>query len=342
MIAYDIKNIDKGGNSMNAMNHWERVRATLKGEEVDRPAASLWYHLIDNTETTEKFAATVLNYYDKYDWDFLKVQNLGDYVPTGLSVGTWIDSGEKHFQSAQELAAMKVPDVTAGDFAKMEAAARLIKKGLDGRAPFIWTMTSPGVTIARLMPDPATFQHYLRTYPDEMNHALEVVADTMIAFAEKMVEAGTTGFFFGTNSLGTREVFTNEEYRERLSPYDLKVLKALPKVGSEFTLLHVCRSDCMVREFVDYPADIFNWDNRGVGNPSLAEIRAELNGRSVIGGISRGKKLESMTPAEVKAEVGTLRTALGTKNWFLGAGCAIPWTTPEANIRAVREAVDEV
>ena len=134
---------------------------------------------------------------------------------------------------------------------------------------------------------------------------------------------------------------TNEEYREKFSPYDLAVLHELPKAGSKFTLLHVCKNDCMVRELMDYPVDIFNWDNRQSKNPSISEVRAMAGGRSVIGGISRGKTLESMTPDEVKAEVRTLRTALGTKNYFVGSGCAIPWTTPEKNILAVREALDE-
>lgn len=326
---------------MTKMNHWERVHATLRGEEVDRPAGSLWYHLLNGTGTAEEFAATVLNYYNTYDWDFLKVQNLGAYTPTGFSVSTWTGSDAKYLDSAELLSAMQVPDTAQGDFAEMEKAARLIREGLNGRAPFIWTMISPGVAIARLMPDRDTFVRMLRAYPQEMDHALDVVADTMISFAEKMVEAGTTGFFYGTNSLGTRMVFSNEEYRERLTPYDLKVLNALPRAGSKFTLLHVCQNDCMVREFKDYPVDIFNWDNRGAGNPSLAEVRELIGDRSVIGGLSRGTRLENMTPGEVKAEVATLKTALGTKNWFFGSGCAIPWTTPEANIHAAREALDE-
>ena len=36
---------------MQSMNHWERVRATLKGEAVDRPAVSIWHHMIDGTDT---------------------------------------------------------------------------------------------------------------------------------------------------------------------------------------------------------------------------------------------------------------------------------------------------
>ena len=96
---------------MQSMNHWERVRATLKGEAVDRPAVSIWHHMIDGTDTVEQFAQTMLTYYNKYDWDFLKVQNLGAYVPTGLSVKTWFDSDEKYFRGADELAAMGYPDV---------------------------------------------------------------------------------------------------------------------------------------------------------------------------------------------------------------------------------------
>ena len=67
------------------MNKIERVDKVLKGEKVDRPPISLWYHFGIQHSSGEQFAKTPLEYFNRYDFDFLKVMN--DYfypVPEGL------------------------------------------------------------------------------------------------------------------------------------------------------------------------------------------------------------------------------------------------------------------
>lgn len=329
------------------MDHWERLRCTLAGNDVDRPPVSMWCHFWDRENTAEALAGSMLEYYNKYDWDFLKVQSRSTYAMEAFGLEVFYE-GAKHgvtkhpISGPKDYLALKVPDVTAGPFKEMLDAADLINQGLNKRAPFIWTIFSPMVLASRMMPKEATFLEYLREYPQEANHALNVVADTLIAFAGHMIEHGATGFFYGTNSWGTTDAITEEEYRKYIMPYDLKVLEALPKVGSEFTLLHVCRDHCMVKAFKDYPVQIFNWDSRGEGNPSLSEVRSLVKDRTVLGGMNFNQKLVDATPEQLTAEVAALHTAMGNKHWILGGGCAFPWTTPEANLHAIREAIDNV
>ena len=54
------------------MTHWERVRATLAGEEVDRPAISMWRHFYSRETDPESLAGAMLAYQKENDWDFLK------------------------------------------------------------------------------------------------------------------------------------------------------------------------------------------------------------------------------------------------------------------------------
>lgn len=333
--------------SLQTMNSWERVRATLKGEEVDRPAASFWCHYFNQEDTAEKLANSMLNHQKKYGWDFLKVQSRSTFLMEAFGLEVFYEESGKHgvtkrpCNSPEDLARMTVPDLSSGPLGEMIAAAKLISEGLKGEVPMVWSIFSPAVVTSRLMPSEAMFLQYLYEYPDEAQHAMDVVADTLIAFSNEIIGAGVNGFFYGTNSWATKDVLTVEEYKRLVAPYDLRVLEALPKTGSEFTLLHVCRNNCMVRDLVDYPVDILNWDSRGEGNPALADVREAAGGRTVMGGMTYDQKLISASPAQVKTEVATLRAAMGNRNWILGGGCAYPSATPEENMLAIREALDE-
>ena len=64
--------------------------------------------------------------------------------------------------------------------------------------------------------------------------------------------------------------------------------------------------------------------------------------RAVIGGIDHTSGLEAADQSEVAAEVRGMRLAMGDRGWMLGPGCAYPPETPEANVAAVRRAVEAV
>jgi uroporphyrinogen decarboxylase len=130
-----------------------------------------------------------------------------------------------------------------------------------------------------------------------------------------------------------------EEYCRLARPYDVKLLASLPP--AEFHVLHVCSPYNFLRILTDYPVHAFNWDVRGTGNPSLAEGRALLNSKSVIGGMAHGRGLVENTPQQLAAEVIGLRAAMGRKGWMLGSGCTFPPETPDANIAAIRHSVEK-
>ena len=56
------------------MHKIERVNTVLKGGEVDRPPISLWYHFGIQHSSGERFARTTLEYFNRYDLDFLKAE----------------------------------------------------------------------------------------------------------------------------------------------------------------------------------------------------------------------------------------------------------------------------
>jgi len=61
------------------MSHRERVRASLAGEETDRPPVSMWRHFFEDETSAEGLAEAMLGFQRRYDWDFMKVNPRASY-----------------------------------------------------------------------------------------------------------------------------------------------------------------------------------------------------------------------------------------------------------------------
>ena len=61
------------------LSHWERMRAALRGREVDRPPVSLWRHWPVEDETAAGLAAAMLRWQRDYDFDLVKMMPTGTY-----------------------------------------------------------------------------------------------------------------------------------------------------------------------------------------------------------------------------------------------------------------------
>jgi len=327
-----------------SMTSRERVRAALDGREVDRPPVSMWRHFFDKERSAEDLAAAMLAYQKLHGWDFMKMNPRASYhaEPWGLRVRY---SGDRP------------PDVTAvpvndpKDWLKIEPvrldhpifreqlrAIELISQGLGSRLVFLATVFNPISVASRLAASEDAFMRHLREHTAQVDSAIEAITETFTAFAKAAMERGAGGLFFATTAFASTDRMTVAEYRRYARPWDLKVLDAVQ--APDFHMLHVCRDNNMLPEFRGYPVDAFNWDVRGIGNPGLAEGKAILGGRCVVGGIPQKDGMVSATPQQMRGEVVGLRSAMGKKGWMLGSGCTYAPETPEANVKAVREAIE--
>ncbi|MBI4233191.1 MAG: uroporphyrinogen decarboxylase [Chloroflexi bacterium] len=327
------------------MTHRERVQAALAGRPVDRPPVSMWRHFFDREMTAQGMAEAMLAFQREHDWDFMKVNPRAFYHVEDWGVRLRY-TGHPHqapevtgrpVKNPQDWERLQALDIHAGVLGEHLAALRSIARDLKGQVPFLMTVFTPLSIASRLAASEETFLQHLRGYPQQVQHALEIVTDTFARFSRACLEAGASGLFYATTAWATRDRLTEEEYARWARPYDLKLLRALPP--AEFHLLHVCRDNNMLAALTDYPVAAFNWDARGRGNPSLREGKALLSSKAVIGGVSHRTLLAEGTPAQVAGEVASLRREMGATGWMLGPGCTFPPQTPEANVRAVRDAL---
>ncbi len=327
------------------MTHWERVRAALKGEDVDHVPVSMWRHFFARETSAESLAEAMLSFQNRFDWDFMKVNPRASYHVEDWGVRTkyhgdtepeFIETPVKNIDDWQKL---KVLDINKGVLKEHLTSLELIARGLKGKLPFIMTVFTPISIASRLVGSEEIFSRHLREHTERVNQALEVITETFINFSRACMERGASGLFYATTSWATTDRLSQEEYLKYTRPYDLKLLAGLPT--AEFHVLHVCRQNNLLRAVKDYPVHAYNWDVRGAGNPSLAEGKLIIGRPSVpvIGGIAHDKNLVESAPAQLTAEVKGMRVALGKKGWMVGPGCTFPPQTPEANLQAIREAV---
>jgi uroporphyrinogen decarboxylase len=328
------------------MTHWERIRAALRGEDVDRVPVSMWRHFFSKETSAESLAKAMLSFQDRFDWDFMKVNPRASYHVEDWGVRTEYHGDaepevvETPVKTHHDWLKLGVLDINKGVLQEHLTGLELISRGLNGTLPFIMTVFTPLSIVSRLVGSEEVFLSHLREHTDEVNHALEVITETFINFSRACIDRGASGLFYATTAWATADRLTEEEYLKYARPYDLKLLAALPP--AEFHVMHVCRQNNLLRAVKDYPVHAFNWDARGSGNPSLAEGK-RIIGRPavpVIGGIAHDGSLVESAPVQLAAEVKGMRVALGKQGWMLGPGCTFPPETPGANLQAIRRAVN--
>ena len=325
------------------MTHWERVRAALNGEEIDRAPVSVWRHFYGQETTAQGLTEAMLGFQRQYGWDFMKVNPRASYHVEDWGVSLRFSGSDSQapqvvdwpIKKAEDWDAIEPLDIHTGVLGEQLEALKLIADGLKGQLPFLMTVFTPLSIAARLAESEEAMVGHIRENPDRVHRALEVVTESFSAYARECMSIGTSGLFYATTRWATYDRLTEEEYAEFGRPYDLRLLEAVP--DAEFHMLHVCGSNNMLTSLADYPVAAFNWDTQDETNVWLKEGE-KITGKAAIGGIShRGILLEG-SPEEVAREALWTSDMMEGTRWMLGSGCTFPPEVPGANLRALREA----
>jgi uroporphyrinogen-III decarboxylase len=110
------------------------------------------------------------------------------------------------------------------------------------------------------------------------------------------------------------------------------VLEALQ--DSALLIFHVCKSNNMLLNLVDYPVQAYNWADKEQGNPSIHAFREKYPDKTILGGISR-ESLSAPTSEIAVAEAQINLELTGGVRWIAAPDCSIPPGTPPVNMRAV-------
>lgn len=339
------------------MNKRERVDAALKGDAVDRVPVSAWRHFIPQETSVEQLADISLKHFNQFDWDWLKVNpratyyaeawgNVYDYSDYDAVLPRWV-SGPVN--SPADLHNIQPVNPTDGVFAENVGLVKRIKQGIGG-AHFVQTMFSPLSVLAFLLARPnehqvdpevqAQYDGVMRAIhenPQGVHAALSAIATTLAAYAAAVVDAGASGVFFAIVKLARRGALTEVEHARFGRPYDLQVLAAVQ--GASFNILHVCGPAVYFDSVKDYPVHAINWATVGQGNPTVGSAQC-LTQRALIGGVDELGTLRTGKPEQVMAEARQAIRETGGRRFLLTPGCSVAPDVPQANLHALRRAVD--
>ena len=322
---------------MNTTGHKQRLRAALSGQPADRVPYAMWWHDFGREWTAEGLADATIETYRKYDWDLVKLNPRATYYAeawgsryesTGITQPRMLSHA---LHDIEELAQLPLIDPSGGVFAEQLAALRKVVAAIGAEVDVIQTVFNP-LTIASTLlgMTPAEFREATLGHPAAIHAGLARIAQVIGGYSAACIAAGASGLFFATVDWGTRNAADANFYREYGRPYDLQVLAAVRH--APLNVLHVCRDHNLLELLLDYPVRIFNWDEHGAGNASLAEIAARTSA-AVMGGIDRGL-LKQGTLESVSAEVRKALAQAGAARLVLAGGCSIDPTAPPANLAA--------
>ncbi len=306
------------------MNKIERVTSALKGDEVDRPPFSFWYHFGLQHMAGRKHAEAELDFYHAYDVDFLKVMSDYPYpLPDGLEAvateGDW----------------RRIEPISPNNkcWSEQLSALSMINDEIGKEAMFIETIFSTWTTARRLARS-GSLTAARQRHPETVLAAMDAISTSLASYAKQVLERGAAGIFLSLGA-ATDEVMTTKEYETWGRPFDLKILEAVRE--APFNVLHIHGKRIHFDPVLDYPVSALNWSHFATA-PSLGEGKMR-SGKTVLGGIDEATASHVSAP-EISEQVGNAIREVGPRGLIVTPGCSVPTDTRERSLRAVKAAVE--
>jgi uroporphyrinogen decarboxylase len=328
------------------MNKRERLEKAINGEAVDRVPVALWRHFPGDDQRSADLARSVIEFQKTYDWDFVKVTpaNNASVTDYGLqdewrgNVDGTREVTKRVIKKSLDWTELRSLDPSRGELAKHLESLRMINDGLaDSDVPIIATVFSP-LTQAKHLAGNTLLLRHLRTYPDRLKSALNVLTENTLRFIDALKRLSISGVFYAVQH-ASYDVLSEDEYRNFGVPYDMKILESLsPKWW--FNVMHLHGQTPMFKLCGNYPVQVVNWHDRET-EPDLAIGKTLVRG-AVCGGLSQWDDLHQSTPAALRE---TIREAINKTNgrrFILSTGCVSLVTTPLSNLRTVRQSVENM
>jgi [methyl-Co(III) methanol-specific corrinoid protein]:coenzyme M methyltransferase len=161
--------------------------------------------------------------------------------------------------------------------------------------------------------------------PDKTRRILDRLLPVTLQFARAQIEAGADCILLADHA--TRDLCSPRAYRDFVAPLHCRLAAEIKAP----VILHICGNTCdRIAMIAQTGLAGFHWDTK-TGRPE--EVRALAGSRlALMGGINNFTLLRG-TADEVAAQA---RAAAAAGINVVGPECAIPLTTPLANLKAIR------
>ncbi len=325
------------------MQKRERLKKTLAGEAVDRPPVALWRHWPGDDQNPADLAAATLHFQEQWDWDFIKASPASSYSVRGYGVeDIWVGDieGTRDYvryviHEPADWHHLAQLDPTTGALGHYRDALRLIRQGAGEDVPILATIFSPLAQAKNIIGRDELVRH-VHQYPQAVHAGLKIITDNTRAYLAALQDVALDGIFYAVQH-ATYTLFSETTYREFGLAYDLQLLEALPE-SWWFNMLHLHGQAPMFKLAAEYPVQAINWHDRET-SPDLRTAADQFTG-ALCGGLGHFEAVHNGTPDEVTHQAQDAIRQMDGRRFILSTGCVMMTTTPQANIRAVRQAVE--
>jgi len=325
------------------MNRRERLQTAVSGGTPDRVPVSAWGHFYTHETSADGLAAIMVDFFERYDWDYLKIHARASYHAEGwgFTYAPSTDVGRLHactghpIDSPAAWRSLRPLPLACPPLAEQFDAIRQIRRRVGAGVPIIMTVFSP-LDVAEKLVDrnAALLKKHIDADPDALATALAAIADTFAAFVRQLVHEGVDGIFFSTKWANNVKL-TPEQYQRLVRPYDLQVLEAAKPLWCN--MLHLCEDHVQLAAMADYPVHVFHWDAHAGHNPSLASGQAAVH--AAVGGGVDARTLARGSPADVLTKAIAAIAETSGRGFLLGPGCSVQVAQTSAeNLDALRRA----
>ncbi len=314
------------------MTRTDRVRAALRGEEVDRIPVAFWHHFKPEGSGRRQ-AELTLDFFDRaFDLDICKVM---PDIPYPFP--------RKSISDVDGWRLLEPLDLKRSPFIQQRLRTiEFLRDELGDDTPVIMTVFSPLTEALYLAADHETFLRHSEEAPAVVHAALDTIAQNLFDAIELYMVAGADGVFFSLQGAMTAEQpggLGEARYREFGKPYDLKALRGA--ADGWLNVLHVHGEGGLLMDTVlDYPFHVLNWSDRLTGI-SLREMRAQTT-KCLMGGWHEFGALSNGPIEGIRAEAEDAIAQTGGRNFILANGCSVPDETPERWLEAARDIAEQL
>lgn len=324
-----------------SMTKRERLEAAIAGERVDRLPVALWRHWPGDDQDAAASAAAHLKWQADYDWDLIKFSPPSNYSVSDWGVrDRWVghiegtrENTHLPIQRPEDWTTLRPLDPRRGVLGAQLEALRLLGEGVRGEVPTILTVFSP-LSVAKHLAGNETVISHLRSHPDAFRQGLAVISEAILSYIEAARETGISGIYYAIQH-ACYAYLSRDEYLAFGRPDDERILKASADLWA--TMAHLHGTSVMFDLVSDLPMPILNWHDRDCG-VSLGDGLGRISG-AASGGVSQWT-IHQEGPEQTLREAEDAAAQTGGRRLLLGTGCVIMTTTPQRNIRALREAAE--
>lgn len=288
----------------------QRVERALRGEDVDRPPFTFWYHFGLEKEPGERHARATLEFHRKFHTDLVKV--MSDF-PYPRPAGKWYELR-----------------VEGNPFPEQIRALEIIRDGLAGEKHFVETIFNPW-NVAEKLSSREEVQRLKAEKPQALLDALEVIAKSEASHARKAIAAGASGIFLAIAN-AEEGILSEADYARFSEPFDRMVLESVRLAPLNTLHLHGAKV-YLDRFYRGWSAAVLHYSTHATSVP-MAAVRAKWSG-VLMGGLDE-INFRTLTPAQLREQWQSAWQAAG-KRFLLAPGCSVPnETTDEELNRLVR------